>query len=190
MKEQTFSTFSIVVGLGIVGFVLWKSGLLKLTSKVAGAAETVVTDVMDLPQNVATIISLIPQIPLGIQQAMSTPLTQQSLFDAAIQGMIATFPGSISISQKTVNMIYSVYHRYTGVTAYNWAQVAVSHGAVFDASGYIVSDGGVSNAQAQTAAAQAAIAAQQRATSTGQPLYYTPAEAAAIQAEADISSGF
>jgi ABC-type glucose/galactose transport system permease subunit len=126
-----------IAAIGVAAYFL-----LKKTSvgKVADVAATVATDIVNLPQNVVTLVGLIPQLPMAVAQAMSKPLTQQSIFDAAIQGKIATFPGTASISQRTANMINSVYHRYPGITATNWAQVAVANGAKFDANGFIISD--------------------------------------------------
>ena len=143
-KSDTILIFGI---LAVAGVVLWKTGIfdtLKDSSKVVdtalGAANTVVTDVANLPANIGTLIKDIPQLPLAIAQAQSTPLTQQSIFNAAIQGKIATFPGSASISQRTANMIDSVYHRYEGVTYLNWGQIAAANGAKFDSNGFIISD--------------------------------------------------
>jgi hypothetical protein len=139
--------WAVVAVLGVVGVILWKSGIFKATKGAAdvigvaaGAASTIIKDVANLPQNLITVATLIPQLPMAITQAMSKPLTQQSIFDAAIQGKIATFPGSVSISQRTANMINSVYHRYSGVTSANWSQVARANGAIFDANGFIATD--------------------------------------------------
>jgi hypothetical protein len=130
----------MIGGIALIGYLLYKSGVLGAAGKVANTAANVVQDVANLPQNVVTLVSSIPQLSMAIAQAMSEPLTQQSIFDAAIQGKIATFPGTVTISQRTANMIDSVYHRYPGVTATNWSQVAIANGAKFDSNGFIIYD--------------------------------------------------
>jgi hypothetical protein len=135
-------TLLVLGALGILGVALWKSGIFSLLKTTAGAAGGIVKDVVDLPQNLITIAGMIPQLPLAIVQNMSSPLTQQSIFAAALNGKIATFPGSASISLKVVHMIQSTYNRYSGVNASNWSLVARQHGAIFDSDGYIISDNG------------------------------------------------
>jgi len=140
----------IVAALGIGAYILYKSGAFGLLKKTADAASTVIDDAVNLPENLVTLGTLIPQLPMAIAQAVSKPLTVQSIFDAAIQGKVATFPGSVSINQRTANMIHSVFVRYPGVTSTNWSQIALSHHAVFDANGFIISDdlsGGVTDSQ-------------------------------------------
>jgi len=133
----------IVVGLGVAAFILYKSGVLKTTAKV-------LDDTLNLPQNIITLAGLIPQIPLAIAQNNATPMTQQSIFNNAIQGKVQTFPGVASITQRVANMIKATYQRYANVTATNWGQVAASHNAIFDSTGNIVSDneGGASGSNA------------------------------------------
>ena len=132
---------TVILGILIAGgLILWKSGAFGLLNKATKTAGTILDDTMALPDNLVTLAGLAPQIPLAIAQNTSAPMTQQSIFDNAIQGKVQTFPGVASITQRTANMIQSVYSRYTGVTASNWSQVAVSHHAKFDANGYIISD--------------------------------------------------
>jgi hypothetical protein len=132
---------TVILGILIAGgLILWKSGAFGLLNKATKTAGTILDDTMALPDNLVTLAGLAPQIPLAIAQNTSAPMTQQSIFDNAIQGKVQTFPGVASITQRTANMIQSVYGRYTGVTASNWSQVAVSHHAKFDANGYIISD--------------------------------------------------
>jgi hypothetical protein len=138
--NDSAETGLIVAGLAVAAYILYKSGGFGLLKKTTEAAGTVIDDTLDLPQNVITLAGLVPQIPLAIVQNTAAPVTQQSIFDNAIQGKVQTFPGVASITQRTANMIQSVYSRYTGVTASNWNQVAVSHHAKFDSNGYIISD--------------------------------------------------
>ena len=142
-KAKVNDSMEPMVILGILvagGLILWKSGAFGLLNKATKTAGTILDDTMALPDNLVTLAGLVPQIPLAIAQNNATPMTQQSIFNNAIQGKVQTFPGVASITQRTANMIQSVYGRYTGVTASNWNQVAVSHHAKFDANGYKISD--------------------------------------------------
>lgn len=152
-KVKVNDSMEPMVILGILiagGVILWKSGAFGLLNKATKTAGTILDDTMALPDNLITLGGEIGQLPVAIAQNNATPMTQQSIFNNAIQGKVQTFPGVASITQRTANMIQSVYSRYTGVTASNWSQVAVSHHAVFDANGHIISDdlsGGVIDSQ-------------------------------------------
>jgi len=64
-------------------------------NKATKTAGTILDDTMALPDNLVTLAGLAPQIPLAIAQNNATPMTQQSIFNNAIQGRIQTFPGAV-----------------------------------------------------------------------------------------------
>ena len=90
---------TVILGILIAGgLILWKSGAFGLLNKATKTAGTILDDTMALPDNLVTLAGLAPQIPLAIAHNTSAPMTQQSIFDNAIQGKVQTFPGVASIT--------------------------------------------------------------------------------------------
>jgi len=143
--------------LAVAGIVLWKSGIfdtLKDTSKVAdtalGVVDTavagvgqVVTDVADLPSNAVTLLTDIGAVNTAFYSLLH-PITTQSIFNNAIQGKATG-----GITQRTANMIESIYKRYVGVNYANWSAMSVANGAKFDSVGNISSDKTLSLGESQ-----------------------------------------
>jgi hypothetical protein len=137
-KSDTILIFGLLAAAGIV---LWKSGIFKtlkgatqLVDTATAAAGTVVTDVVNLPSNIVTLASDIPQV-ITAYYSITNPITQQSIFNNAIKGKATGI-----INQRTANMIQAVYKRYAGVTCANWSAMAVCNGAKFDSNGHITGD--------------------------------------------------
>ena len=153
----TSDTILIFGVLAVAGIVLWKSGIfdtLKDTSKVAdtalGVVDTAVagvgqtvTDVVNLPQNATTLITDIPAVNTAFYSLLH-PITTQSIFNNAIKGKATG-----GITQRTANMIESVYKRYVGVNYANWSAMSVANGATFDSVGNISSDKTLSLGESQ-----------------------------------------
>ena len=172
----TSDTILILGVLGVAGVILWKTGLFDTifkASKVADtaltAANTVATDVANLPENTITGISdvaqiaqtgvansstaekvieaVVPAVALvqgvaSIEYSISHPVTELSIFNDAIKG--GTIPKKDGISQMCATMIYSVYHRYASVNCYNWSAMAIVNGAKFSSTGTITGDNTIS----------------------------------------------
>ena len=155
----TSDTILIMGVLAVAGIVLWKSGIfdtLKDTSKVADTAlgvvdtaikgvGTIVTDVVDLPSNIITLLTDLPQLP-GAYYSITHPVTTQSIFNDAISHKGAAMDG---LTVRTMTMIYSVYKRYAGVNYMNWSAMAIVNGAKFSSTGTITSDNTLSKGLAQ-----------------------------------------
>ena len=153
----TSDTILIFGVLAVAGIVLWKSGIfdtLKDTSKVAdtalGVVDTavagvgqVVTDIVDLPSNADTLLTDIGAVN-SAYYSITNPITTQSIFNNAIKGKATG-----GITQRTANMIESIYKRYVGVNYANWSAMAVANGATFDSVGNISSDKTLSLGESQ-----------------------------------------
>ena len=146
---------------------------------VVKAAGTVVTDVADLPANIvqgtadaeilaqagATALtsnttSTVEKVAVALSSlgvgglvtgglvatyySIKNPITTQSIFNNAIQGKATG-----GITQRTANMIESIYKRYVGVNYANWSAMAVANGATFDSVGNISSDKTLSLGESQ-----------------------------------------
>ena len=136
--------------LAVAGVILWKTGIFgtakavtDVADTVVKAAGTVVTDVANLPQNVVTLAGDIGQLPQAFYSLLH-PITTQSIFNNAIQGKATG-----GITQRTANMIESIYKRYVGVNYANWSAMAVANGATFDSVGNISSDKTLSLGESQ-----------------------------------------
>ena len=136
--------------LAVADVILWKTGIFgtakavtDVADTVVKAAGTVVTDVANLPQNVVTLIGDIGQLPQAYY-SITHPITTQSIFDNAIQGKATG-----GITQRTANMIESIYKRYVGVNYANWSAMSIANGAKFDSVGNISSDKTLSLGESQ-----------------------------------------
>ena len=136
--------------LAVAGVVLYKTGIFgtvkavtNVANTVAKAAGTVVTDVVNLPENAVTLIGDIGQLPQA-HYSITHPITTQSIFNNAIQGKATG-----GITQRAANMIESIYKRYVGVNYANWSAMAVANGATFDSVGNISSDKTLSLGESQ-----------------------------------------
>ena len=136
--------------VAVAGVILWKTGIFgtaKAVTDVADtavkAAGTVVTDVANLPQNATTLITDIPAVTEAFYSLLH-PVTTESIFNNAIQGKATG-----GITQRTANMIESIYKRYVGVNYANWSAMAVANGATFDSVGNISSDKTLSLGESQ-----------------------------------------
>ena len=127
----------IVVGLGLIAFILWKSGLFNTLKTATDAADKAATDVADLPQNLVTGAVDVTQLPKAIEEnIIYSGVTQSSEFNNAIQGKATE-----KESQLTVTMQRAVYQRYgSSVNATNWSWIALANGAQFDSNGNIIGD--------------------------------------------------
>jgi hypothetical protein len=136
--------------LAVAGVILWKTGIFgtaKAVTDVADtavkAAGTVVTDVANLPQNATTLITDIPAVNTAFYSLLH-PITTQSIFNNAIKGKATG-----GITQRTANMIESIYKRYVGVNYANWSAMSIANGAKFDSVGNISSDKTLSLGESQ-----------------------------------------
>ena len=153
----TSDTILILGVLAVAGIVLWKSGIfntLKDTSKVAdtalGVVDTavagvgqVVTDVVDLPSNAVTLLTDVGAVNTAFYSLIH-PITTESIFNNAIKGKATG-----GITQRTANMIESIYKRYVGVNYANWSAMSIANGAKFDSVGNISSDKTLSLGESQ-----------------------------------------
>ena len=136
--------------LAVAGVVLYKTGIFgtakavtDVADTVVKAAGTVVTDVVNLPENVVTIIGSAGAVNEAFYSLLH-PITTQSIFNNAIQGKATG-----GITQRTANMIESIYKRYVGVNYANWSAMSIANGAKFDSVGNISSDKTLSLGESQ-----------------------------------------
>jgi hypothetical protein len=149
----TGDTILILVLLGGVGLILWKSGIFGTLKGATGLADTAIggvntalNDVLALPGNLVQGVEDLTQLPLAIAENSQGTITEDDIFNAAITGApqpVAVATGA-SLTSRAANMIKSVYDMFNsstpgGVNSSNWSSVAVAHQCVFDANGNITS---------------------------------------------------
>ena len=156
MNENT----GLVIGVAVIGvaayFILSNTKAGKAAGDIAKDAAKVVTDAVNLPGNIVTLVGDVPKVISTIQTNhditafygstdASVDSMVQKQWDYAIQTKgknLINIKGVVSPSLRTMNMIYQVSLRYPEATASNWGAVAGSHGAKFDDKGNIISDSG------------------------------------------------
>ncbi len=76
-KETVFLVGGIILILGIVVFILWKSGIFKVTNTAANIVDKagkVIGDITNLPQNAVTLITSVPAVVQSATQQIQSSL--------------------------------------------------------------------------------------------------------------------
>ena len=152
-NETLILVIAVIAILGIIVFILWKSGIFKLANTAAGAASEVVKDTINLPQNLITLASDVPDVIKTAEQNLQfteiygtsspTPTqAQQTSWDDAINGMpIKTWMKDFGLTAKVYNMIRAVHSAIPTATPTNWGSMAVQAGLTFDSNGNVINGG-------------------------------------------------
>ena len=119
--------------------ILAQAGATALTSNTTSTVEKVAVALSSLGVG-----GLVTGGVVATYYSIKNPITTQSIFNNAIQGKATG-----GITQRTANMIESIYKRYVGVNYENWSAMAVANGATFDSVGNISSDKTLSLGESQ-----------------------------------------
>ena len=119
--------------------ILAQAGATALTSNTTSTVEKVAVALASLGVG-----GLVTGGVVATYYSIKNPINTQSIFNNAIQGKATG-----GITQRTANMIESIYKRYVGVNYANWSAMAVANGATFDSVGNISSDKTLSLGESQ-----------------------------------------